>query len=244
MNHMDHKQNIVVRALRKFYYQFIGANPLVDRFFRYRRPREYWQKRGGEQYFDEQEAAQDRTRRSEFIAGEIHKLQLRSLLEVGCGYGKQLRNLASKDIFLVGCDFSAPQLRKAKEFCDDCQVCLVEADAEKLPFRDKSLNAVFSSAVILHNDYDKAKKMIAEMIRVSQKYLIHNEDTDVTFSRYGYDLRKTYEKMNLTIIDSKHIPCSPDPTITQFTIAELPHGNYRVNPIDVPLQYFEKKSVL
>jgi len=114
---------------------------------------------------------------------------------------------------------------------------LVEADGAALPFADKSFDVTLSSAVILHNKFPNARKMISEMVRVSRKYLVHNEDTDVTFTRYGYDLKKTYEKMGFKIVDSKQIPVAPDPTITQFTVAELPSGLKSVRPEDVPLQY-------
>src|SRR3989338_6682700 len=98
------------QILRKIFYKAVGLNPYLDRFVRYRKPKEYWQKRGGEGYFQEQEAVSDRTLRSQFIAEEISHLSFGSLLEVGCGYGKQLRNLNPQGAFLVGCDFSHPQL--------------------------------------------------------------------------------------------------------------------------------------
>ena len=114
---------------------------------------------------------------------------------------------------------------------------VAEADAEFLPFKDKSFDIVMSSAVILHNKHPKARRIIAEMIRVSRKYLVHNEDTDVTFSRYGYDLTETYRAMGFKIVTSKEIPCSQDPAHTQFTVAEIPEVNRGVKPEDVPLQY-------
>ena len=226
-----------MNVIQKIFYKIVGLNPLLDRFVRYRKPREYWQKRGGDDYFEEQEVAHHRTLRSQFIAEEIKKLSFDSLLEIGCGYGKQLKNIASNGSFVVGCDFSRPQLIKAKEFCGGINIHFVEADVETLPFGDKTFDAAFSSAVILHNDFDKAKKIISEMIRVSRKYLIHNEDTDITFSRYGYDMRKTYEKMNFKIVESKEIPYSPDPSITQFTIAELSDAAQYIKPQDITLQY-------
>ena len=204
--------------LRKVFEKAISLNPHLDRWVRYRKPRQYWQTRGGAPYFEEQEAVLDRTLRSRFIAEEVHKFSFQSLLEIGCGYGKQLKNLSRSGLFLTGCDFSRPQLMKAGSFFPEIAGRLVEADGEAIPFGDKTFDAVFSSAVILHNKPDKAKKIIAEMIRVSRRYLIHNEDTDITFSRYGYDFTKTYKKMNFKIVAAQHIPTAPDPSITQFTI--------------------------
>ena len=228
---------MVVKILRKAFYKAVGLNPLIDRLIRYRNPKAYWKKRGGEGYFQEQEAVLDRTLRSQFIAEKINQLEFKSLLEIGCGYGKQLQNFRSRNALIVGCDFSRPQLLKAKEFCKGQNLALIEADAETIPFKDKTFDAVLSSAVILHNQYEKARKIISEMIRISRKYLIHNEDTDITFSRYGYDMKKTYEKMNFKIIESIEIPTSPEPWHTQFTIVELTSSAQWVKPEDITLEY-------
>lgn len=228
---------MVIKLARKIFYRVVGLNPLVDRFLRYRKPKRYWLKRGGEGYFQEQEAVHDRTLRSQFIAEEIAKLPYQSLLEIGCGYGKQLKNFFPNGAFLAGCDFSRPQLLKAKEYCGASAMNFVEADAEFLPFRDKSFDVVLSSAVILHNRYEKARRIISEMIRVSKRFLVHNEDTDITFSRFGYDMRKTYARMGFKIAKSVPIPSAPDPSITQFTIAELTPGRQCVAPSEVPLEF-------
>jgi SAM-dependent methyltransferase len=228
---------MILKLVRKIFYKAIGLHPLVDRFVRYRKPREYWQKRGGDGYYREQEAVHERTLRSQFIGEEINKLPYRSLLEIGCGYGKQLQNFHFKNTFVVGCDFSRPQLLKTKELLGDRGPVLIEADAETLPFRDKTFDVVLSSAVILHNQFEKAKKIISEMIRVGRKYLVHNEDTDITFSRYGYDMRKTYVKMGFKIVKSIMIPCTSDPSITQFAIVELTSPDQNVKSEDVALEY-------
>ena len=228
---------MVQKIVKKIFYKVIGLNPIVGRFFRYQNPKQYWNKRGGETYFQEQEAVFGRTLRSKFIGEEINKLPYESLLEIGCGYGKQLEKFRFHQAFIAGCDFSRPQLVKAREYCLEAAKVLVEADAEHLPFQSKSFDVVLSSAVILHNEYEKAKKIISEMIRVSRKFIVHNEDTDITFSRYGYDLKKTYEKMNFKIFKSVPINCAENPSITQFTIVELTQQNQMIKPEHILLQY-------
>lgn len=225
------------KLLRKLYYMTIGRVPILDRFFRYRDPHAYWLQRGGNQYFSEQEAILTRTYRSEYLARHIKKYPYRTLLEIGCGYGKQLKNLYQEDVRFAGCDFSVPQLEKAKEYCAGLPVRFLEADAEAIPVADKSFDMVFSSAVILHNEYEKARRIIAEMTRISRKYLAFNEDTDITFSRFGYDMKTTFEKLNFKILESGPIPCTGDPKITQFTVVELPSEEVRLHAEDIPLQY-------
>ena len=107
-------RKIIFKIGRKAYEKLITPFPYFDRFLRYRNPRKYWRDRGGDRYFEEQEGVYDRTIRSRFIAAEIAKLDYRSILEIGCGYGKQLKNLYRKEIFVAGCDFSYPQLAKAR----------------------------------------------------------------------------------------------------------------------------------
>lgn len=217
--------------------RLLGLNPLIDRWVRYRDPRKYWQKRGGETYFQEQEAAADRSLRSDFITGQIRGLEYESLLEVGCGYGKQLSKLRRGEATLLcGIDFSRPQLMKALVYTAE-RLNLAEANGQFLPFQDKSFDAAFSSAVILHNDEAGARRILSEMIRVSRRYLVHNEDMDIKFSRYGYDLTRTYQALGLRIVKSAPIPEAPDPSITQFTIAELPEAGYRRAPEEIPIQY-------
>jgi len=223
--------------LQRVLLKLVSFDPRLMRRIEYSNPREYWRKRGGDEYFNVQETAENRILRSQFIGAEIGKLSYQSLLEVGCGYGRQLRNFLPGNIRLVGCDFSRPQLLKAQEYLASKVPPLVEADGEQLPFRDKTFDVVLSSAVILHNKYEKARGIIAEMIRVGRKYLVHNEDTNVTFCRFGYNIRKTYEKMNLNILQSQQIPVAPDPAITQFTIVELPSQDFRIHPREIPLQY-------
>jgi len=235
--------NIFYRAFRKLYYLTIGKSAVLDRFFRYRgKHQDYWVKRGGQNYFEEQEAVEGRNVRSVFIAEAVAKLECKSLLEIGCGYGKQLSNIRSrrKDIILGGCDFSRSQLAKGRDYFPEMAAWAKEADAEKLPYADKSFDAVMSSAVILHNKYPKAQRIIAECLRVSRRYLIHNEDTDISFSRYGYDLAETYRAMKFPILASVKIPGADNYEATQFTIAEIPQGFQPPPPDQIPLRYHNK----
>lgn len=232
----------IMHKISHHFTRLLGINPLLSRMVRYRNPKQYWTKRGGERYFQEQESAGDRSLRSEYMCSEIRKLDYASILEIGCGYCKQLRNLKKDSGTLAaGIDFSRPQLLLGKKYAADRHLFLAEADASQIPLGDKLFDAAFSSAVILHNEEEKARKIISEMIRVSRRYLIHNEDTDITFSRYGFDLLSTYKLLNFKILHAGPIPSAPDPSITQFLIAELPTPALRLTPGEIPLQY-KKKS--
>lgn len=234
--------DLIQKVLRKIYYKIIARDHRVDRFFRYRNPKKYWEKRGGEPYFSEQEAVADRTRRSDFIAKEVGKLDFGSLLEVGCGYGKQLKNLYREGVFITGCDFSHPQLLKAGDYCRGLRLAFVESDAERLPFRSGSFDVVLSSAVVLHNEVEKARRILSEMIRVGRRYLVFNEDTDLTFSRYGYDIKKSFESMGFDIVQSGPIPLVQDSHSTQFTIVRLKEPGETIPPEEISLRYYIERG--
>ncbi len=218
---------------------FLTRYPALHRVLRYRNPREYWRRRGGEKYYREQEGVEERHARSHYIAQRLKLLAARRILEIGCGYGKQLKNLsAAKGAMVVGVDWSLEQLQKAREFCQGFSPVLIGADAAHLPFRDKTFDLILTSAVIMHNPEPQAKAIVHEILRVGTRYVAHNEDSNITFTRHGYDMRKTYEKMGIKILDSGPIPLQPPIPNTQFTVVELsPRDARLLSAQEIPLQY-------
>ena len=211
-------ESLFPRILKRLFRSNYG----IQRFFLYSNPRRYWENRGGERYFTEQEVKKDREDRSIFIAKEIAALSPESVCEIGCGYGKQLKNISKlcKDTRITGVDFSKIQLKKAREFVGK-EIELLCADAKWLPFADKSFDLVFTSAVILHNPPEDADMIRKEIIRIARRYIVHNEDIDVTLTRYGYNNTEIYKGMGLKVVKSCPIPVAPNPSITQFTSVEL-----------------------
>src|SRR4051794_26960283 len=98
----------------------LGRWPEWKRRLLYADPREYWTLRGGVEYFEEQEGQRARTERAHWIAQRIASYRPVSILEVGCGYGKQLRAIrAVLDVPMVGLDFSPSQLRLARTYVEE-----------------------------------------------------------------------------------------------------------------------------
>lgn len=88
------------------------------------------------------------------------------VLEIGCGNGYYLSllNRLGMNLNLVGVDNDKMALSDAKKFIDDDRVKLILADAERLPFKDKSFDKIVMSEVIEHvNDEDLVLK---ETLRV------------------------------------------------------------------------------
>ncbi len=197
--------------------------PAWKRRLVYADPRDYWTLRGGDEYFREQEGQALRTARARWIASRIASYQPTSILEIGCGYGKQLRAIATLvDARLVGIDFSPTQLRRAARYLDgQATVDLVLGSGLTLPFPDQSFDLVLTSAVILHNPPAAAEAIRREVIRVSRRYAAHNEDTDVSYNRYGYDTAAWYRAAGIPLAESGPIPTDPQPSPSQFCVAEV-----------------------
>lgn len=191
----------------------------------YTDPREYWTLRGGHDYFREQEGQPDRCRRTSWLAERVASYRPGSVLEVGCGYGKQLRALRLRlDAPLVGVDFSPSQLAVARGYLGGLDgIGLALADGGRLPFPDESFDLVLTSAVILHNAPAVAEQIRREVLRVARRWAIHNEDTDRTYNRYGYDTVAWYRDRGLRLLEAGPIPVGrpEDVARSQFCVAEL-----------------------
>jgi len=214
----------ITDVLKQIIARIFSYNEFVMRILFYRNPYVYWNDRGGIRYFKEQESREDRIERSKFIAKEIVSLNPESVLEVGCGYGRQLKSIRelSSSIKLAGVDFSFSQLGTAKTFLNESDASrLMQSDAMRLPFKDKSFDLVFSSAVILHNPPKVAKRIVDEIARVSKRYIVHNEDRGVSYTRWDYDYGRIYKEKKFRILKNEKIPCAPDPEITQFIVADI-----------------------
>jgi len=187
-------------------------------------PRAYWTLRGGDDYFREQEGQPARTERAAWIAARVAAYRPASVLEVGCGYGKQLSELRRllPDARLVGLDFSPTQLGQARRYLRGPEApTLILGSGDKLPFADGSFDLVLTSAVILHNPPARAESIRREVLRVASRYAAHNEDTDVTYNRYGYDTAAWYREAGLSLAEAGPIPVGGDPSWSQFCVADL-----------------------
>ena len=197
--------------------------PAWKRRWLYADPRRYWTLRGGDDYFREQEGQEARSLRAEWIADRLAAYQPASVLEVGCGYGKLLRALRHRlDVPLVGIDFSVTQLQQAKHFLGaQKNIELVLSRGEHLPFPDKSFDLVVTSAVILHNPPVVAERIRREIVRVARRCAAHNEETNRSYNRFGYDTVAWYRQARMAVAESGPIPMDPDSSASQFCVVRV-----------------------
>jgi SAM-dependent methyltransferase len=186
--------------------------------------RKYWTLRGGDDYFREQEGQEARILRARWVSERLATYQPESILEVGCGYGRVLSELAARLVIpLTGIDFSPTQLWAARRFLPAASgITLIMGRGERLPFPDRSFDMVLTSAVILHNPPAEAELIRREVLRVARRFAAHNEETDSTYNRFGYDTAAWYRAHGIDLAESRPIPMDPNQAASQFCIAVLP----------------------
>lgn len=108
-------------------------------------------------------------------------MPLDSILEIGCGRGDNLYLLGIQypSVVLHGIDINARAVRAARQWLKQSGIkksILTEGRADDLSrFSDKSIDIVFSDAVLLYVGPDKIKKALNEMTRIAKKAVILNE---------------------------------------------------------------------
>lgn len=82
-------------------------------------------------------------------------------LDVGCGVGQVVGRLTQAGFEAYGVDVSEPNIRRAREFTERCQLY----DGKRLPFPDHHFASVGALNVLEHVDEPEA--FIAELVRVT-----------------------------------------------------------------------------
>lgn len=83
-------------------------------------------------------------------------------LDVGCGVGQVVNRLTQAGIEAHGVDISAPNIAKARQFSERCQLY----DGRRLPFPDGHFDSVGALNVLEHVDEPEA--FIADLVRVAK----------------------------------------------------------------------------
>jgi SAM-dependent methyltransferase len=210
-------------AWHKFLRRSLSHRPSWKRRLLYADARKYWTLRGGDDYFREQEGQEARALRAQWVAERLATYQPESILEVGCGYGRMLCELSARlQIPLTGIDFSPTQLQAARLFLTRAsRIALILGRGERLPFPDRSFDMVVTSAVILHNPPATAEAIRREVLRVARRFTAHNEETDVSYNRYGYDTAAWYRARGIELAESGPIPMDLNQVASQFCVSVL-----------------------
>jgi len=140
-------------------------------------PKKFWDEWSDN--YSKQKAQQRIDKGQYWLLKKIEELKPRKVLEIGCGFGKNLKflleNLSYPPV-LIGFDISNSMVRKAKENLHE-KVLLGCGDINLLPFCDQTYDLVFTHATLMHVPEQNIKKAIHELERVAKQYLIIIEET-------------------------------------------------------------------
>lgn len=86
-----------------------------------------------------------------------------SILDLGCGSGRDVKHFADEGFNIVGVDYATSLLKLAKEFF---QQPFVLGDFNFLPFRDNSFDAVWAIGSLLHTPRQSLPHVLNQIHRV------------------------------------------------------------------------------
>lgn len=115
----------------------------------------------------------------------------KSILEIGCNVGINLRALGSlTDALLYGVEPNSIALGQLKKDNIVPEENLHEGNIFKIPFEDNSIECVFTSGVLIHIAPEDLEAAYREIYRVSSKYILSTElfsKKPETISYRGHD---------------------------------------------------------
>lgn len=132
-----------------------------------------------------------------YLVSAIKDLEIKSILDVGCGEGFTLNKLSEEGIGekLEGVDFQEKAIEIGKKL--HSKLTLKQGNIYKLEYKNNSFDLVMATEVLEH--LEDPKKGFAELIRVSKKYLLLSVPNEPFFmganflrgknwSRFGNDV--------------------------------------------------------
>lgn len=153
----------------------------------------------------------------EVLMRVIRKQSFCSVLEVGCGFGRIFRKVLNNfDIDkAVGIDISPHQLMNAKEHIGKrYNYSLVLGEIGGLPFKDKSFDLVLAVEVLMHVPFDRIQTVMAELIRVTRKNIIHCDwyrpsPVSINEKDFAHNYLRVYEVLGIERVKAIDIPRVP-----------------------------------
>jgi SAM-dependent methyltransferase len=144
------------------------------------RPADFWrQPQHAENYdagrFDNVKGRFYRWREERAIERALRELSPGStVLDAACGTGRVTALLSRRGFKATGCDISLPMMAVAHRRLTSLgfRVPLVESNVERLPYPDRSFDAVSCVGLLMHLDANARLRALAELARVSRGPLI------------------------------------------------------------------------
>jgi SAM-dependent methyltransferase len=147
--------------------------------------------------------------RTPFIANIVKRNNIKSVLELGCNSGRNLKAIYEQcpDVKVVGVDICEEAIKYAQEVDNNKAEFIIGSLYDLSDFEDDSFDLVFTSSVLFHIPSDKAPGIIAEQKRIARGFIFniecHGSDGKVIVKREGTphqwstDYIKIYKNLGL-----------------------------------------------
>ena len=157
-----------------------------------------------------------------FLASEIRALSAASVLEVGCGYGRLLKEIrAAVNSRLCGVDFSGSQLQAGRAYLAPAVIPIVLADATSgLPFRDGVFDLVYTQGCLMHVPPPGDRMFRTELARVARRYIIHTEEFKDSVHVFAHNNEEAYRALGYRLIKEVPYPHNPPGQKLTFSVFE------------------------
>lgn len=113
--------------------------------------------------------------------------KVRIALDIPCGTGRLIPLFKNNGIIFFGADLSAEmmQVSLSRSSKTDLMKGMIRCDAERLPFRDNSVDSIFSIRFMFHIPEPVRLRMLVEMGRVSRRWVIIDYRHRYTFKYWS-----------------------------------------------------------
>ena len=132
---------------------------------------ELWAGAFGDEYLARNFAAG--AAREAFWDALIREFPAPRVLEIGCNSGANLQWIVPRCEVALGVDVSSQALDALRQAVP--RAIGVLAEARSLPFPDDTFDLVFTSGVLIHQPESSVARVIAELVRVSRRYVLSME---------------------------------------------------------------------
>lgn len=146
-------------------------------------PHRYWTLRG--HFFHLEQYQRALHWQHPWIVDQLNTLTWHRLLEIGCGFGRNLQYLRkhfpSKD--LIGIDFSRPLLRQAQRRLAGHNIQLCEGSVLSLPAISNCIDVVLTMGLLMHIPPEDMTKAVLHLSCLNAEYFLCVEQNSSGLSR-------------------------------------------------------------
>ena len=141
---------------------------------------------------------EDVKKRTDWLANTINEFEPVSVLELGCGSGRNLVYIKQKnpECALYGVEINPEAITAAKSQLGSEFKILSNSIYDLDNIESKSIDVVFTSGVLMHIASDKISYIKANLNRIAKKAIIHYElhgpSNEFDFHRYPRDYAEVY----------------------------------------------------